>query len=125
MRVCAKSDWLRLKADCAGERIGFILFENGLCKLDYMREGQAPTSEKAVGFFELRQFAFDPELGGTVVPFRAFRAWVRAHKTLIGTVAQVGSYLPEDAREMDAWYRLEEEAAGFGVEKAPGAEEKL
>ena len=125
MRVCAKSDWLRLKAEDAEEQIGFILFKNGLCKLASLREGQVPASEKAVGFFELRHFAFDPELGGEVVPFRAFRAWVRDHRALIGMVAQIGGYFPEDAREMDAWHRLEDEAANFGMEKAPGAEEKL
>ena len=117
MRVCAKSDWLRLKAEGADELIGFILFKNGLCKLASLREGQIPASEKAVGFFELKHFAFDPELGGEVVPFRAFRAWVRDHKALIGTVAQIGGYFPEDVREMDAWHSLEDAAAAFAGEK--------
>ena len=117
MRVCAKSDWLRLKADYAGERIGFVLYKNGLCKLARLREGQTPSSEKAVGFFELKHFAFDPELGGEVVPFRAFRAWVRDHKALIGTVARIGGYFPEDAGEMDAWHSLEDAAAAFTGEK--------
>lgn len=119
MRVRAVQKFSHLKADNEFEEIGFILREDGACVLTFKHRHEVMTSPKVVGFFYLKNFEWDPELGGRQVSFRAFRAWVRENSELIKKTVEKG--LAQRGMEQDdpgfdpLWsYGLDEAAALFG-----------
>lgn len=119
MRVRAIQKFSRLKAANEFEEIGFILREDGSCVLTFRFRHEVTMSPKVLGFFELSNFRWDPELGGRAVSFRAFRSWVREHSDLIKKTVEKG--LAQRGLEQDdpgfdpLWsYGLDEAAALFG-----------
>lgn len=120
MRVRAVQKYTHLRSGNEFEEIGFILREDGACVLTFKARGEVLTSPKVLGFFELSNFRWDPELGGgRQVSFRSFRAWVREHSLLIKRavgegLAQRGLALGDPDHDPLWSCALDEAAAAFG-----------
>lgn len=119
MRVRAIQKFSHLKAANEFEEIGFILREDGSCVLTFKHRHEVLTSPKVLGFFELSNFRWDPELGGRQVSFRGFRAWVREHSLLIKNTVEKGlaqrGLTMGDPDHDPLWpYALDQAAAAFG-----------
>lgn len=101
MRVRAAADSTFQKVRNERQEIGFTLFDDGLCKLDVIESQFPPHGDRVVGWFELSRYRWHEECGGTVVPFREFRAFVHYNRELIRKVAEFGRF-PDPSAERDS-----------------------